>query len=50
MILLQSSFPEWYKEIESIGDPLTGISDRIYFEKIRPIPSDLYENATQKKG
>jgi hypothetical protein len=48
MNLLQSSFPEWYKEIESLGDPLTGISDRIDFERIRPILSDLYENDTEK--
>ena len=26
------------------GCPLTGISDRIDFEKIRPMLSDLYEN------
>jgi IS5 family transposase len=50
MNLLQSSFPEWYKEIESLGDPLTGISDRIDFERIRPILSDLYENDTEKGG
>ena len=50
MNLLQSYFPEWYKEIESLGDPLTGISDRIDFERIRPILSDLYENKTDKGG
>ena len=50
MNLLQSSFPEWYKEIESLGDHLTGISDRIDFERIRPILSDLYENDTEKGG
>ena len=50
MNLLQSYFPEWYKEIESLGDPLTGISDRIDFERIRPILSDLYENNTDKGG
>ena len=33
---MQSSFPEWYKEIESLGDPLSGIGDRIDFERIRP--------------
>jgi len=41
MNLLQSNFPEWYKKIEKLGDPLTGISDRIDFERIRPILSDL---------
>ncbi len=50
MNLLQSSFPEWYKEIEALGDPLTGISDRIDFERIRPILSDLYDNNTEKGG
>jgi IS5 family transposase len=41
---------ELYKEIETLGDPLTCISDRIDFEKIRPILSDLYENDTEKGG
>ncbi len=50
MNLLQSSFPEWYREIEAFGDPLTGISDRIDFERIRPILSDLYENDTDRGG
>jgi IS5 family transposase len=50
MNLLQSNFPEWYKKIEKLGDPLTGISDRIDFERIRPILSDLYENDTEKGG
>ena len=50
MNLLQSSFPEWYKEIESLGDPLSGISDRIDFERISPILSNLYENDTEKGG
>ena len=50
MNLIQSNFPEWYKEIEKLGDPLTGISDRIDFERIRPILSDLYENDTEKGG
>ncbi len=50
MNLLQSSFPEWYREIESLGDPLTGISDRIDFERIRPILSDLFMNDTEKGG
>ena len=50
MNLLQSYFPEWYKEIESLGDPLTGISDRIDFERIRSILADLYDNDTEKGG
>ena len=35
---------------EALGDPLTGISDRIDFERIRPMLSDLYENDTEKGG
>ena len=35
---------------EALGDPLTGISDRIDFERIRPMLSDLYENDTDKGG
>jgi IS5 family transposase len=50
MNLMQSNFPEWYKEIEKLGDPLTGISDRIVVERIRPILSDLYENDTDRGG
>lgn len=38
------------KEIEAHGDPLSGISDRIDFERIRPILSDPYENDTEKGG
>ena len=34
----------------SFLDPLTGIADRIDFERIRPILSDLYENDTEKGG
>ena len=41
---------ELYKEIEALGDPLTGISDRIDFERIRPILSDLFTNDTEKGG
>ena len=44
MNLYHTRLSELYKEIETLGDPLTGISDRIDFEKIRPILSDLYEN------
>ena len=50
MNLLQSYFPEWYKEVENLGGPLSGISDRIDFERIRPALSDLYENDTEKSG
>lgn len=48
MNLLQSYFPEWYKEVEALGDPLTDIADRIDFERIRPILSRLYDNVTEK--
>ena len=48
MNLYHTGLSELYKEIETLGDPLTGISDRIDFEKIRPILSDLYENDTEK--
>ncbi|MHB8360641.1 MAG: hypothetical protein ACYDAO_09090 [Thermoplasmataceae archaeon] len=41
---------ELYREIESLGDPLTGISVRIDFERIRQILSDLYNNDTEKGG
>ena len=50
MNLLQSYFPEWYKEVEALGDPFTGISDRIDFERIRPILSSLLEKDTEKGG
>ena len=50
MNLLQSSFPEWYREIESLGEPLTGISDRIDIERIRPTLAYLFSNDTEKGG
>jgi len=50
MNLYHTGLSELYKEIETLGDPLTGMSDRIDFEKIRPILSDLYENDTEKGG
>ncbi len=50
MNLFQTGLPELYKEIESLGDPLTGISDRIDFERIRLILSDLFDNDTGKGG
>ncbi len=48
MNLYHTGLPELYKEIETLGDPSTGISDRIDFERIRPVLSDLYENDTEK--
>ena len=52
MIIFHESLPYWIilalQEIETLGDPLTGISDRIDFELIRSILSDLYENETEK--
>ena len=50
MNLYHTGLSELYKEIETLGDPLTGISDRIDFERIRPILSDLYVNDTEKGG
>jgi hypothetical protein len=50
MNLYYTGLSELYKEVEALGDPLTGISDRIDFEKIRPMLSDLYENDTEKGG
>jgi IS5 family transposase len=48
--LYHTGLSELYKEIEILGDPLTGISDRIDFERIRPILSDLFTNDTDKGG
>lgn len=54
MIILHESYhtglSELYKEIETLGDPLTGISDRFDFERIRPMLFDLYQNDTEKVG
>ena len=50
MNLYHTGLPELYKEIETLGDPSTGISDRIDFERIRPILSDLFTNDTDKGG
>ena len=50
MNLYHAGLSELYKEIETLGDPLTGISDRIDFERIRPILSDLFTNDTDKGG
>ncbi|MCL4451645.1 MAG: hypothetical protein M1327_03350 [Candidatus Thermoplasmatota archaeon] len=50
MNLYPTGLSELYKEIEALGDPLTGISDCIDFKRIRPILSNLYENDTEKGG
>ena len=47
MNLYHTGLSELYREFEALGDPLTGISDRIDFERIRPILSSLYENDTE---
>ena len=39
-----------YYEVKIFGDPLTGISDCIGLERIRPIMSDLYGNDIEKDG
>ena len=50
MNLYHTGLSELYKEIESLGDPLTGISDRIDFERIVPILADLFSNDTDRGG
>ena len=50
MNLYHTGLSDLYREIESLGDPLTGISDRIDFEKIRPVLADLFSNDTEKGG
>lgn len=50
MNLYHTGLYKFYREIEALGDPLTGISERIDFERIRPILSDLYENNTDRGG
>jgi hypothetical protein len=50
MNLYHTGLSEFYKEIETLGDPLTGISDRFDFERIRPILSDLFTNDTDRGG
>ena len=50
MNLYHSGLSGLYKEIQTLGDPLTGISDLIDFERIRPILSNLYENDKEKGG
>jgi IS5 family transposase len=48
MNLYHTGLSELYKEIEALGDPLSGTGDRIYFERIKPILLNLYENDTVK--
>ena len=50
MNLYNTGLYKFYRDIEALGDPLTGISERIDFERIRPILSDLYENNTDRGG
>jgi hypothetical protein len=50
MNLLHNGLVGLYKDIESLGDPISGISGRMDFERIRSILSDLYENDTEKGG
>ena len=50
MNLYHTGLYKFYREIEALGDPLTGISERVDFERIRPILSDLYENNTDRGG
>jgi IS5 family transposase len=50
MNLYHTGLPELYREIESLGDPLTGISGCIDFERIRPILADLFSNDTDRGG
>ena len=50
MNLLQTGLSELYRNVENLGDPLSGIGNRIDFERIRNILADLYENDTEKGG
>ena len=50
MTLYFIGLSELYREIEVLGDPSTGISDRIDFERIRLILPALHENDTEKSG
>ena len=50
MNLYRTGLSGLYKEIEALGDPLTDISDRIDFERIRQMTSNLYGNYTEKGG
>ena len=48
MNLYHTGLSQLYKEIGTLGDPLTGKSDRIDFERIRLLLSDLFSNDTDK--
>lgn len=48
--LYHTGFSEFYKEIKALGDPLTGISDRMDLEMIMLILLDLFTNDTEKGG
>jgi IS5 family transposase len=50
MNLLQTGLSDLYKEVENLGDPLSGIGNRMDFERIRQILSGLYDNDTDKGG
>jgi IS5 family transposase len=50
MNLLQTGLSDLYKEVENPGDPLSGIGNRMDFERIRSILSGLYDNDTDKGG
>ena len=49
MNLMQTGLSELYRNVENLGDPLSGIGDRIDFERIRLILSNLYENDTEER-
>ena len=48
MNLYHTELSELYKEIETLSNPLTGISDRIDFKLIRPMYPNLYVNDTEE--
>jgi hypothetical protein len=50
MNLYHMGLTEQYKEIDSLDNPLTGISGHIDFVVIGLILSDLYENDNEKGG
>jgi IS5 family transposase len=50
MNLLHTGLSELYRNVENLGDHLSGIGDRIDFERIRNILTDLYDNDTEKGG
>ncbi len=48
MNLYHTGLSQLYNEIETLGDPLKRISDRIDIERIRHLLSDLFSNDTDK--